>query len=611
VGPTYSGCEFECLLGLTCDYWTSTGYTCDSLASFGCDCTGCDACDDGSFDLIFSGDDVGNEYCVDDDGGTRAVYDADLDAGEYVAVVEGFSTNYGTYELTLECMELTGVASADVSSSVVLSGLDCDDFGSAEEAVFVTGMAATLTDSLGYAIDSENVHGVSCATYSRRRALLTSMAEVGFTATIPSNIFDDDAGDGITSTVETQLLTAVSTGALSSALATASSEAGSTALASASVAVAESITTVATSTANEGVAEFGDTPSPTTRSPTPQPTSSPTPQPTTPHPTNPTPIPSPRPTQYPTTCTETQRPTAAPTAAPSGAPTSVPTPSPTGSFMVLVAPDYEEKVTLGRMTQIEWIAFGATQDCDVRLELIANDTNTTVVLTESHSPLYSALSGEAQLQNDEFHYEDAQGTTYPWRPDAREFGLFIDMVSWLRLSCANGNYLSVSAPFSLVSTPMPTAAPTQLPSVPPTSAPTQLPSIVPTPSPTTPHPTAMPTLIPSPSPTFSPTPYATILIVPQLLYMMAYKPAVANATLYLINLERSTQHFNITFDDTALPSHTVTRVAPALGSSEGLSSQQVCQQGGVSPARRESRTTRRHAERRGGVPRWQALGSAR
>lgn len=57
-----------------------------------------------------------------------------LEAGEYVVVVEGFSTEWGTYELSVECMSLTGVESIDVASAVVLSGIECSDFGTIEEA---------------------------------------------------------------------------------------------------------------------------------------------------------------------------------------------------------------------------------------------------------------------------------------------------------------------------------------------------------------------------------------------------------------------------------------------------------------------------------------------
>jgi hypothetical protein len=209
TAPTYDGCSESCA-GETCDYWVSQGFSCDDVKS--CDCSGCSQCNFGTTRKLFEGDDKGSALCVDDDGGTRAVFESSLDAGEYLVVIEGSGSAVGRYELSLECMSLTGIESVDVSSAVVLSGISCDDFGDGEQADFVSGLASTLTSAMGATVSEEKIHSVTCATYGsrRRRHLLSSMVTVGFTATLAASTFDidDDTGDDVTDLFQTQLSSA-------------------------------------------------------------------------------------------------------------------------------------------------------------------------------------------------------------------------------------------------------------------------------------------------------------------------------------------------------------------------------------------------------------------
>jgi len=170
-------------------------------------------------------------------------------------------------------------------------------------------------------------------------------------------------------------------------------------------------------------------------------------------------------------------------------------------------------------------------NCPVKLEVVGNGTTTTAVINASHVPTY----------------DDNNVASLTWTVNATMFGVFEGMYSWMRVSCVDPPYyLTVSSPFELAMTSAPTPAPTAIPAPIPTFPPSLAPTATPTPNPTTATPTQMPTLYPTPVPSFSPTPYATTLIVPQKLSMDQIKPARATEELFLVNLERNDQQFNIT-----------------------------------------------------------------
>ena len=150
---------------------------------------------------------------------------------------------------------------------------------------------------------------------------------------------------------------------------------------------------------------------------------------------------------------------------------------------------------MGRATEVEWLARGAAQECDYKIEVYNENTIVTV------EPLLESTGGGFQ--------------SYSWIPDTAVFRDFQDNNAWMNISCTDDSYWSMSSPFVLTMTAAPTSAPSRPPTPAPSPTPTTTPSSSPTPLPTTPLPTQMHTLHPTPLPSFSPTPYATTLIVPQ------------------------------------------------------------------------------------------------
>ena len=137
---------------------------------------------------------------------------------------------------------------ATVSSSIVCSGLDCDDYDTSAE----TSFKQSIVDSLpSYLNDADDVTDTTCATYSRRRGRQrmlfdsSSMASIAFTLTVSmeSAGYDSEDTDSLASDLGNDLTTAVETGTLASAIAS-NAEQG-TAFASVGVAVDESTAAVA------------------------------------------------------------------------------------------------------------------------------------------------------------------------------------------------------------------------------------------------------------------------------------------------------------------------------------------------------------------------------
>ena len=111
---------------------------------------------------------------------------------------------------------LTMVETVTVSVTVGLDGLNCLEYTSAEEAIFVAALAATL-DGVE---ESDIATPTTCVDTTRRRALLGSADSVAISSAVTAR---NDA-----SSIDSALSTAVAAGTLSSNLAAAATAAGAT-----------------------------------------------------------------------------------------------------------------------------------------------------------------------------------------------------------------------------------------------------------------------------------------------------------------------------------------------------------------------------------------------
>ena len=182
-----------------------------------------------------------------------------------------------------------------VSAAVTMSGMECSDYGTAEESAFVSGLASTLDG-----IETDHIGDTECDDVSRRRTQaagdeggaepeqrreLTSAVSIAFDITIAvSEVTHANVSDGasLATSISSGLSTAISSGSLTSAIVSAASPSNST----------------SSSSAFSSVSVTGHTI--TTQAPTPSPTASPTPSPTR----SPTALPTPPPSHAPVHGTE-------------------------------------------------------------------------------------------------------------------------------------------------------------------------------------------------------------------------------------------------------------------------------------------------------------------
>ena len=131
-------------------------------------------------------------------------------------------------------------AQAVVSTEIGLGGLACSDYGTAEEAVIIASVAASVDG-----VETDDIGGTTCSDGSRRK-LRSAGAIISMDITVTSGTSDDDmsAGD-MASSITTSLATVASSGALESTIATTAASSGSDAMATISVAAVT--TTVAVS----------------------------------------------------------------------------------------------------------------------------------------------------------------------------------------------------------------------------------------------------------------------------------------------------------------------------------------------------------------------------
>jgi hypothetical protein len=161
------------------------------------------------------------------------------------------------------------VTTATVASAVVLTGLHCDDYDAAAEAVFKASIVEVMNDYVDSAADISNT---TCKAYTgrrqRSRALLTSSSTIGFELSIDMEAsgYDSSATDALTTDVSASLTTAVSSGTLHSTI--QANDVDGSALASASVDEDASTTAIAETTELTGTSVTSSTATPPTFAPT-------------------------------------------------------------------------------------------------------------------------------------------------------------------------------------------------------------------------------------------------------------------------------------------------------------------------------------------------------
>lgn len=125
---------------------------------------------------------LGEEYTSCDDCGncgTRTVLDAQLEAGDYVLVIEGYAESEGEYSVTMNCPDQAGGINLPITESVAVA--DTDD--TAEEQVS-SGSVVTDSRDLELSFDSrwgEQVVGVRFEGVNIAQGAVVAEAVVDFT----------------------------------------------------------------------------------------------------------------------------------------------------------------------------------------------------------------------------------------------------------------------------------------------------------------------------------------------------------------------------------------------------------------------------------------------
>ena len=121
-----------------------------------------------------------------------------------------------------------GSMTAVVAASVTLSGLACDDYGSAEEAILIAALASTLDG-----VEEHDIGPTTCDDAASRRRLLSGTVSIGFEIAVASTSTSDTPAS-VANAIASLLAAAVSAGTLAANIDAA---AGSTASAIAAATV--------------------------------------------------------------------------------------------------------------------------------------------------------------------------------------------------------------------------------------------------------------------------------------------------------------------------------------------------------------------------------------
>ena len=117
-------------------------------------------------------------------------------------------------------------AQAVVSTSIGMGGLDCDDYGNAEEQIVKTSVASSIDG-----VEAEHIGDTTCVDGSRRR-LQSAYAEINFDITMTVGTSDDDTTSSMSAaelatSVTSTLAVAASSGALEATIVNAAVSTGS------------------------------------------------------------------------------------------------------------------------------------------------------------------------------------------------------------------------------------------------------------------------------------------------------------------------------------------------------------------------------------------------